>query len=215
MDIENDLPDFDFVDFGENFEEAMEAVEELSEDFKPGQKLTGTVTKVSSSGVFVDINAKSEGIIPSAEFLEDGEFTIQPGDEVTAFFLYEQGGEICLTLRMSGQALLDSMAEAYEAGIPVEGKVMDERKGGFSVKVGQNIAFCPYSQIDRYRADDASQHIGQVYYFLITKLTHDNFVVSRRQLLDREASENIGKLQNTLHEGDIVKGKVRKIESFG
>ena len=48
-----------------------------------------------------------------------------------------------------------SLKAAFEAGDPVEGKVEKEVKGGYEVTVKGQRAFCPFSQIDRYRRPGA------------------------------------------------------------
>ena len=51
-----------------------------------GEVVKGTVLKVSSSEVMVDVGYKSEGIISLTEFFdENGQVTVQPGDTVAAF----------------------------------------------------------------------------------------------------------------------------------
>ena len=48
-----------------------------------GEVIKGTILKVSSSEVIVDVGYKSEGIVALSEFLDEtGEVTVQPGDTV-------------------------------------------------------------------------------------------------------------------------------------
>ena len=214
--MNNELPDFDFVDLSDDFSALMESsVESIKKEFKIGEKVSGKITDITAQGIFVNINAKSEGIIATGEFMEDDVVTVAVGDEIEAYFVSESGGELSLTTRMSGDALMDSLSEAFAAQVPVEGKVVEERKGGYTIKIGQNEAFCPFSQIDRGRSGDPEMYIGQTFIFIISQLSDRNFVVSRRLYLDKEAVKNVAILKDELAEGDIIEGVVRKIESFG
>ena len=62
----------------------------------------------------------------------------------------------------SDTAEAEHLEEAYHSGIPVEGLVEKEIKGGFEVKIAGNTrAFCPYSQMALHRVEDTGQYVGQ------------------------------------------------------
>ena len=54
-----------------------------------------------------------------------------------------------------------SIRAAFEAGDPIEGKVEKEVKGGYEVTVKGQRAFCPFSQIDRFRNPGQEQRLAQ------------------------------------------------------
>ncbi len=186
--------------------------------FEPGEKIRGVVSSITNANVFVDINAKGEGVIDKNEFLKDGELTIKPGDEIEAYFAGTgKGNELLLTvsLKMKQEANDDTIQDAYSAGIPIEGKVVSERNGGFEIKIGNHSGFCPYSQIDLFPSADKSVYIGHRFSFIIQEYTGDNLVVSRRKCLENEKNKQLDEQKNTLNEGDIVEGTVTNILSFG
>ena len=212
---QDDIPEMNFVDMSADFAELMEqSTAELRLNFNAGDQVEGTVTMVGENSVFVNINGKSEGIIPKVEFIKDEELQVQEGDKLTAYFISDEGGEIALTMRMSGEALHNSLEGAFANEVPVEGKVVEERKGGFTVSLAGIEAFCPFSQIDR-GAGDASAYVGNTYTFVITRMTQYDVVVSRRPILEKEAAVRREELVDTLNEGDVIDGTIRKIESFG
>lgn len=211
----DDIPELDFVSLDGDFASLMEeSADKLNKDFKPGDKVEGTVTMIGENSIFVDINGKSEGIIPKIEFVADNELKVNEGDKITAYYVSDDAGEISLTLRMSGDALHDTIGEAFANQVPVEGKVVEERKGGYSVSLSGINAFCPYSQMD-IRPGEPAMYVGQTFSFIITRMTDFDTVVSRRPLLEEEAEKRRDELVDTLNEGDIINGTVRKIESFG
>ena len=91
----------------------------------PGQEIEAVVVAVTNDCVFIDLNAKSEGIIDKAEFTDkEGQCSLKEGDKVKAFFTGERGGEMRFTTKLSADKTDNSMLEqAWQSGIPVEGKV--------------------------------------------------------------------------------------------
>ena len=189
----------------------------LRTEFEPGEKLTGVVTGVDRSSVFVDIHAKSEGILDRSELLDkEGNLTVEVGDSIEAFFISIRDDEIRLGLKMSADAFDDSLQDARESGMPVEGRVEEERKGGYSVKVGTRTAFCPYSQMGMFRRE-ASEYIGQRFLFAIAEYSEGgrNIVLSRRRLLERQRADQLERLKAEVSVGDVLDGTVRRAMPFG
>src|SRR3989442_14293193 len=77
VDEEESRPSGD-VDFGlllDQFEQEQASLQE-------GEVVRGTVVGISERGVVIDFGYKSEGIVNQAEFVENGQVTVKPGDEV-------------------------------------------------------------------------------------------------------------------------------------
>ena len=86
----DDIPEMDFVSMDADFESIMKAsVDNISKDFKAGDKVEGVVTMIGENSVFVDINGKSEGIIPKTELIKNDEISVSEGDTISAYFLSE------------------------------------------------------------------------------------------------------------------------------
>ncbi len=201
-------------DFGQFLEQVPSGISGTPE---PGQKISGTVTSVDAYSVFVDMNAKSEGVLDRSQLENDnGELTVQPGDRIEAFCVDVADDQVKLTVKMGAGNDTEGLEHAYRSGIPVEGRVESERKGGFDVSIGKTRAFCPYSQIDITRSE-ADQHIGQTYSFLITEYSERgrNVVLSRRRLLEQERKEGLEQLKADLYENAVVTARVTRIMPFG
>ena len=112
----------------------------------------------------------------------------------------------------------ETIAAAFEAGDPVEGKVEKEVKGGYEVTVKGQRAFCPFSQIDRYRKPGAV-YVGETFLFQVQEYGADdrgvNLIVSRRAELELEQQALKDELRNTLEEGQTLNGQVTKVLDFG
>ena len=111
-----------------------------------------------------------------------------------------------------------SILAAFESGDPVEGKVEKEVKGGYEVTVKGQRAFCPFSQIDRYRRPGAV-YVGETFLFQVQEYGSDdrgvNLIVSRRAELELEQQALKDDLRATLEEGQTLNGKVTKVLAFG
>ena len=111
-----------------------------------------------------------------------------------------------------------SIQAAFESGDPVEGKVEKEVKGGYELTVKGQRAFCPFSQIDRYRRPGAV-YVGETFLFQVQEYGADdrgvNLIVSRRAELELEQQALKDDLRATLEEGQTLNGQVTKVLEFG
>jgi small subunit ribosomal protein S1 len=188
----------------------------LTTDFQIGDRVKGVVTAVDRNTIFVDIGSRSDALMDRAELLDDqGQTKIKPGDPIEAFCIGSTDDGVRLTTRMSGKVADASLTEAYESGIPVEGRVMAERKGGYEVQVAGQRAFCPYSQMDLHRREP-SAYLGERFTFLVTEYDDSgNLVLSRRRCLEQDQAAQRAALRATLAEGALVDGVITKLMPFG
>ncbi len=190
--------------------------DDLKKGFDPGEKVSGIVVSITSSSILVDIGAKSEGILERSAFEEDGKLTIAEGDTVEAYFVGMENGEIVLATKMKSHEVDDAeLQQAYEAQIPVEGKVTGTNNAGLEVSVGGIRGFCPASHIDRRHVEDLTVYNGQTLTFMVLEYSQGNLVVSRRMHLESQAKEKVEQLKQSLHENDNITGTVTKLMDFG
>ncbi|MFA7059848.1 MAG: 30S ribosomal protein S1 [Pedobacter sp.] len=187
---------------------------------EPGQKVSGRVLKVSAEWIFMDTGQKGEGIIDCKEFHDlDGNVTVKEGDTVAAYFLSSNHGEMRFTTRIGGGASGSAqLEEAWQTGVPVEGLIEKEIKGGYEVKLGGTArAFCPFSQIALRRVDNPESLIGTRLLFRITEYSEKgrNIIVSRRALLEEEQLLLKEKAQAGIEEGMKVSGTITSLQDFG
>lgn len=204
---------------------AASEAKEKRQKVEVGDTVRGRVIAVGQSAAFVAIGGKGEATIDLAEFRDPGtgEPTIAVGDEIEATVTDDgsQSGSVTLS-RVFGRGghIPAELERARELGIPVEGVVSGENKGGFDIQIGSTRAFCPGSLIDRRRGGErvpAETYIGQRLRFRVTKIDGGgrNVVVSRRELLEEEAREEAARTWATLQVGSVVRGTVRSLQDFG
>ncbi len=188
--------------------------------FKPGEKIKAEVVNIMKDWVFIDLGGKSEGAISAEEFADaEGNTTVKEGDRIEAYFLSSRNNEKLFTTRISGNAAAKAhLEDVYESGIPIEGLVEKEVKGGFEVKIAGNTrAFCPYSQMGPHRVEDAEPFIGQSMTFKIIEYGEKgrNIIISHRAILEEERQKQKEALKKTLEEGMTVQGEITSVRKFG
>lgn len=203
----------------ESFAELLEKSFVAGSKLEPGQRVDAKVIKVTKNWVFLEVGQKGEGVVDKKELTDaEGKAEIAEGDVLTAYFLSRAGGELRFTTRIGGGSGNQQLEEAWRNGIPVEGTVEKEIKGGFEVKVaGGARAFCPYSQMALRRTDNPEQFLGKTLPFKITQYGERgrNLVLSHRVILEEEQRQLRETLQNTLREGMSVNGTITQLKPFG
>ena len=111
-----------------------------------------------------------------------------------------------------------TIKSAWEAGEAIAGLVEKEIKGGYEVTVAGERAFCPYSQIDRFRKEPA-EYIGRKFDFLVSEYSKDdrgiNVIVSRRALIEIQEAALKEAMLAELNEGETLTGTVTRVMEFG
>jgi small subunit ribosomal protein S1 len=202
----------------ENFAELLKASNAGNDFFDPGQAVEAQIIKIAGDLIFLHIGGKSEGYLDSGELKDDaGNLTVKEGDTVKAYFLSSQNGEMHFTTKISGGRAGQEMLEsAFENGIPIEGYVEKEIKGGFEIKIGTLRGFCPYSQMGIER-EAPEKYIGQKASFRITEFGENgrNIVLSNKEILEEERAVRVKTMRESLKEGMIVRATVKSIQNFG
>lgn len=200
-------------DFGALLEQSLQG---YTKSYGKGDKVTAEVVTVGKDEVFVNIEGR-DGMVPKSELLdEQGQLKVQVGDTLTLYVLKSQEGLLLLSAKASGKALSDSLEDAYDFETPVEGRVTEVVNGGFRVSLMGKTAFCPLSQMDSKPVTEPESYIDKKFEFLITKYEGGkNIVVSRRRVLDMEKLENQGSFMDKSKVGDVLNGRVVRIENYG
>ena len=130
-------------DFASALESFNSETEETSGD---DRVLKGTVLKLTSTHVVVDIGAKSEGMLPLAEVLDqEGKSKFQPGDEIAV--MREKGeteeGYINLSHQKAQRLRAwDEIERAYNKKKPIHAIVVERIKGGLTVTLWGHARSC-------------------------------------------------------------------------
>ncbi|MDO4541443.1 MAG: bifunctional 4-hydroxy-3-methylbut-2-enyl diphosphate reductase/30S ribosomal protein S1 [Bacillota bacterium] len=214
-------------------EEAVEEEETMAASYaafdkecaviRRGERLKGTIIKVTDSEVMVDIGGKSEGVIPKNEFTpsEAEQLTelFHEGDEVEVLVLRrenEDGHPILSKKKVDVDIAWDKLAQAMEDGEVLEGKVLDVVKGGLLVDIGLK-GFVPASLVELGFVNQLDKYKDQIIQFKVLECdkNHNKLILSRKAFLEMEKAKKREKVWAEIEEGQTRHGVVQRITNFG
>ena len=193
-----------------SFAEAMENLDLKTP--QQGEALRGTIVSISGEDAYISYGGPSEAVMDAAEL--EG---LDIGDAIEATVV-KTSPEIRVSRKMiKGKASLDQLRGAFEARLPVEGKVTGRNKGGFEVNVSGLRAFCPLSQIALGKIENPDSFVNQTLEFRVTELSDDGrrIVVSRAALLKEAAQERAAETRGRIVPGAELTGRVKTLTQFG
>jgi small subunit ribosomal protein S1 len=216
----NDVTDHDKMEEQEeNFADLIDSYSPgLNQNIRVGDKINGKIISIGQESAFVDTGSKVDGVVDILELLdEDGNPLFKRGDNVQLYVTAIDESEIRLSRAIAGDGGIYLLREAYEGGVPVEGKVKEQIKGGFHVEVLKRRAFCPLSQMDLKFVQNPEDYVGMGLQFRIVRLEENgrNIVLSRRKLLEEELKESQSGFFENLGVGKVINGKVSKLMPYG
>ena len=185
-----------------------------------GEVIKGTILRVSSSEVIVDVGYKSEGIIALSEFIDEkGEVTVQSGDTVDVLLerTEDRNGHIVLSREKAEKMKIwDEVEKAYTDRKVVIGHVIERIKGGLAVDIGVR-AFLPGSQVDVRPVRNLDSLKGQELRMRVIKVNkkRGNIVLSRKVLIEEENTEKKKDTLANLTDGKVMTGIVKNITDYG
>lgn len=192
-------------------------------EIRRGARVMGKVVQVRDDEILVDIGGKSEGVVPSSELLPEeaanirGTFTVGQELEVLILKRENKEGYPVLSKRRVDQDLIwEKLANMKESDTPITGKVTEVVKGGVLVDVGVR-GFVPASLVDLNFVEDLSAYVGKelTMKILDCEKSHNKLVLSAKAILIEEARKKKAETWETLEEGQVKDGVVRRLTSFG
>jgi small subunit ribosomal protein S1 len=204
------------MDFGA----ILEQFEQEQARFREGDLVQGKVVSITDRGVIVDFGYKSEGVVPSAEFMQDGEITVKAGDEVEVLIKKMETGEGVAELsRLEAiqRRSWEELERAHRENSTVIGRVIDRIKGGYRVDINGVEAFLPGSQIDIYPPRNPDAYKGQDIEAKVIKFNRkrSNVVLSRKVIVEESVNLQKAETLSQLGEGFIVEGKIKSLTDYG
>ena len=197
----------------------LDGYDKKIKNYSNGDKVSGKVTRVGSDYIYVDIGSKNEALMRASEYMgEEGAVSVQVGGEVSGFIISQSGGETVISKSLGGQSVgIQTLLDALNNRVPVQGKVTGVAKAGLTVKVMGHRAFCPVSQVDVKFTADVNGYLGKTLDFVISRVTEGgkNIVLTRIPLFEAGMEEQLKKLEEAAKTHAIMKGKISKIAEFG
>src|SRR5881296_4475982 len=202
----------------ENYEKLLDQYG--ARKFAEGEVMKGTVLKITSTDVIVDIGYKSEGVIPVTQFTDpNGNILVNIGDIIDVLLedTEDHDGHIVLSKEKAEKVRIwEDVERAYNENLIIRGRVIERIKGGLSVDIGVR-AFLPGSQIDVRPIKNLDSLRGKEIEVRVIKLNRKrgNIVLSRKLVLENEQARKKAFTLEALQEGAEVKGSVKNITDYG
>ena len=187
------------------------------------QIVQGTVVRVDSEGVLVDVGAKSEGFIPPKELSARGDAVegITVGDTIDVYVMKVEGeeGNILLSKKRADLARAwDRVQDAHRDGTVLHAMVVDKVKGGLVVDLGLR-GFVPGSHVDLSEAKGRQFEalVGQSIPLKVIEVDRGKgrVILSHKIAVSAERTKRRGELLQSLEEGEVRDGIVRRLTDFG
>jgi small subunit ribosomal protein S1 len=178
----------------------------------------GTVNAIQGGDVVLDINYKSDGLVPLGEFRDMPDLKV--GDMVDVYVERQEDERGQLQLSRRKAKLLrawESIVDSFENGTVIKGLVVSKTKGGLIVDCSGLETFLPGSQIDIKPIIDYDQYVGKTMEFKVVKINEQikNAVVSHKALIESDLAEQREHILSSLERGQVLEGIVKNITDFG
>ncbi len=182
------------------------------------QILEGVVVSKNNREVVVNINYKSDGVVPLSEFRYNPDLKI--GDKIEVFVekAEDANGQLVLSHKKArANKSWDRVNEALNTDEIIKGFVKCRTKGGLIVDVFGIEAFLPGSQIDVKPIRDYDIYVGKTMEFKVVKINNEykNVVVSHKALIEAEIENQKRDIISKLEKGQVLEGTVKNITSYG
>lgn len=204
---------------------------ESFKDIREHEVVEGTVIQVNRDEAYVDIGYKQEIAIPKKELAvpepDSAEDVVKKGDVIKVYVqsLGGENGGILSKVKADAEVVWEELRaiKAHNEDPEttdlqtVDAHINAVVKGGLTATVNGLRGFIPASQMELHFVKDLSGYVGQTVKALPIEIESykRRLVLSRRQLLERERELKQQEVFSTLHEGDIVKGTVKRLVDYG
>jgi len=188
-----------------------------------GDIVDGVVVRVDPDEVLVDIGSKSEGVISNRELGMRGDphsIQLNEGDAVKVFVISPENedGNVVLSLRKAKAEGIWTEAAEHEAnGAVIDAEVREQNKGGLIVNVLGLRGFLPTSQVSRQFSNQPEELLGTKIQVKILEVNRkrNRLIVSQKAAMDEDRARQREELFEKLKVGDVVKGRVSGLTTYG
>ncbi len=205
-------------------ESFADLLEQSIKTLNTGEKVTGVVTSITPTEVYVDLGAKHAGYIPYSEISSDpavkAEDVFHVGDEVEVYVVRVNDVEGTVMLskrRLDSVKSWDEIETACEEKTVVEGVITEENKGGLVASVKGVRVFIPASQTGIPKGGELGQLLKQTVKMKITEVNRARrrVVGSIRAVAAEARKAAAEKIWSEIEVGKKYHGVVKSLTSYG
>lgn len=191
-----------------------------------GEKVKGTVVEIHSNEVIVNLNYKSDGIIPAGELTDDPTLTpedvVKVGDVIDVFVIRVndvEGNVLLSKKKIDNEKKYAVLEEAFNNETVLSGVIIEAVKGGVIVLCEGIRVFVPGSQANDRFLSDLSVLVDPTKTVPLKIIRFDNrtkkIVGSIKQVILAEKAKKAEAFWADAEVGKEYTGIVKTITSFG
>lgn len=207
----------------QTMEELLALEGERVKGLKKGEIIDGVVTEVASKIIYIDVGAKTDGVVLGKEFEKQKDYirSLKPGDKVKAYVgsIESENGQILLSLRQAaGNFAWGGYEEKLKTGEEVEVKGREVNRGGLIVDSPFGLqGFIPGSQIGSLWQGKLESLINRNLVVRVIEVNREQnrLVFSEKQVSDKEKIAKVADALKKLKVDDIFDAEVTQVVPFG
>lgn len=207
-----------------SMEDFMDQIDRQMTRIQEGEFVDGTIIQVSSEEILVNIGYSADGLLTRGEVrLKKGEtlmdkYTVGDSINVAILKLNDGEGNVLLTQKkVDFDAAWDEIERHHQNDKEITAFTTEAVKGGVRVDINGIYGFMPASQLSLEYIEDLTPFVEEEYSVKIIECNRQDkkLIVSRKVILQAEKHASAEEFFKTVNVGEILKGKVVRIEKYG
>jgi len=204
-------------------EELLLLEQEKVRGLKKGEVVDGVISEITPKSIFIDIGAKTDGVVLGKEFERSKDFiqNLKVGDKVRVYVgsLENEKGQILLSLRQAASDFAwNKFEEMLKSGEETEVKGREVNRGGLIVDSAFSLqGFIPGSQIGSLWQGKLGELVGRKLTVKVIEVNREQnrLVFSEKLVSDAEKIKKAAQAIKKLKIGDIFEVEITQVAPFG
>jgi len=190
--------------------------------FKKGEVVEGIITEKNNKAVWIDIGAKTEGLILTKELRVARDFVnrLKVGDKITVsiFQPENENGYPLLSFRKTlNNFVWGEFEEKLKTGEPIKVRGKEANKGGLVVDVNGFFGFIPTSCFGAKMAGKIKDLINKSFEAKIIEVDREKnrLILSEKEVSEKALLEEQREALKKIKVGDVFEGEISGVMPFG
>lgn len=201
----------------------FESLYNTVKNYKEGDTISGMVSRIVGNSIYVDIAYKAEGIVEPEEISNKynvkASDVCKPGDMISVKIMRlenKAGNPILSKKRADYELAWQKINNAGKNNEDIQVYVHAVRDGGLTVDIDGIPGYIPHNQFDKEDLNKMDSMVGKHIYVKVMKSLRNRKKLMLSYKGSREKTlKLVQEAMKKIKSGDILKGTVRSIKSFG
>lgn len=206
----------------ESMADYMEQIDDSMRRLNLGDIVKGRIISVTDEALLLDIKFRADGIVKKDDMIEQGELRkiFAEGDVIDVQIVKMDDGEGNVVLskkRADGVVVWQELEEVFKSRKVLTVTLKEAVKGGLVAMIKGVRAFMPASQLSLTFVEDLASYVGQEVQVHVIEFNQERnkVILSRREILQDAATKAKAEAFNSIEEGAVLNGTVKRLAKFG